>query len=316
MKHSAPKGTNMPEAQQIPPFPARLTVELTNRCNLSCLFCPRQSVHMEPGDMPLELFRKIALEAAAHRPVALALFFRGESLLHPQLEEMIRLAKSLGLGPLQLASNGLMLERDRADGLAESGLDFISFSLDTLDAGLYRRSRRGGELKDAAENIAAFIEIVKDRRLRGLGAPEVQISAVETEEHRPGMEGFVNFWREKADIVRVYVEHSADGHSGSLKGARKGQRRPCRKLLTDLVIYHDGTAALCNHDWDNKQGLGSVKDSTIAEIWNSPAYNALRRADEAGRPPESSACFHCDHWRMYYNEDGFLGRIYRSGEFS
>ena len=40
-------------------FPNRVTIELTNRCNVSCTFCHRQVVQMELGDMSYELYNKI-----------------------------------------------------------------------------------------------------------------------------------------------------------------------------------------------------------------------------------------------------------------
>ena len=40
-------------------FPERITVELTNRCNLECTFCPRHLVEMKLGNMEMSLFKKI-----------------------------------------------------------------------------------------------------------------------------------------------------------------------------------------------------------------------------------------------------------------
>lgn len=58
-------------------FPNRITVELTNRCNVSCTFCPRQTVNMTLGDMDWNLYKKIIDEASLHLPVKLVCFFRG-----------------------------------------------------------------------------------------------------------------------------------------------------------------------------------------------------------------------------------------------
>ena len=62
-------------------FPNRITIELTNQCNVSCTFCPRQQVPMEIGFMKKELYYKIIDEAARHLPIKIVIFFRGESLL-------------------------------------------------------------------------------------------------------------------------------------------------------------------------------------------------------------------------------------------
>ena len=56
-------------------FPNRITVELTNQCNVSCTFCPRQLMNMKIGNMDRKLYFKIIDEAAEHLPIKLVLFF-------------------------------------------------------------------------------------------------------------------------------------------------------------------------------------------------------------------------------------------------
>ena len=112
-------------------FPNRITVELTNRCNVSCTFCPRQTVDMPLGDMDEELYKKIIDEASEHLPIKLVCFFRGESILHTNFIKFVRYAKDKGIGPIQFASNAKDLTEELADQILEVGIDFISFSLDT-----------------------------------------------------------------------------------------------------------------------------------------------------------------------------------------
>lgn len=300
------------------PFPERLTLELTSRCNLGCLFCPRHQTDMTPGDMSETLFQRIVDEAAGQcradaPPVALALFFRGESLLHPRLGAMIRYAKERGLGPLQLASNGFLLTPALGAELLAAGLDFISFSLDTNDDEIYAQTRLGSDLSLARANVQAFIQQAWAFEKAAGHRPEIQVSSVEVPDYQAGQAAFIDFWRGWADKVRIYVEHSADGHFGSLNQALTGQameRKPCRKVHTDLVVYWDGRAALCNHDWQNDFALGDLTRQTVAEVWRSPAYTRIRMAHESGLFPTGLVCGGCDHWRMYYSQAGFLGRCY------
>ena len=50
-------------------FPNRITVELTNDCNVSCTFCNRQKIAMDIGYMSEALFYKIVDEASEHLPM-------------------------------------------------------------------------------------------------------------------------------------------------------------------------------------------------------------------------------------------------------
>jgi radical SAM protein with 4Fe4S-binding SPASM domain len=291
-------------------FPARLTLELTNACNYRCAMCPSR---IEPGRargiMAAALFKRIVDQAAERLPVALVPFFRGESLLHPEAVELLAYAKSRGLGPIQLVTNGLLLNEPLAAALLGLGLDFISFSLDTVHPEEYDRIRPGGDFARVMANVEGFL------RLRDAGgyATEVQVSATRTGHNAASMTDFVDHWRGRADRTRVYYEHSADGRPGSLdcpEVPREMVRRPCHKPYTDMVVYYDGKVAACNHDWFRPEPLGDLTRQEVAEIWRGPAYAGLRAQHEYPASMTDATCLGCDHWKMYYLDKPFIGELY------
>ena len=295
-------------------FPNRITVELTNRCNVDCIFCPRQHVSMPLGDMTKSLFIDIVNEASNHLPVSMVLFFRGESLLHEHFLEFIVYAKAKGIYPVQIATNALLLDETRQDALIDAEIDFLSVSLDTNNADKYAKSRKGGNLEVSKKNLISFCEKCKLKRLAGKKTPEIQISTVDIEEYRDEKDVFIDFWRKHADIVRVYTEHSSDGNMGSVNSASINStlRKPCMKVYTDMVVYWDGTVALCNHDWDNDLNIGNVNSTSIYDVWNGDTYERIRRMHESGNFKNSIVCKNCDHWLSYYTDKGFLGELYKN----
>ena len=78
-------------ALRVPPpdFPPRVQIEVTNRCNLRCIMCTRNQMRRPEGDLPFELFCKIADECSVNPGSVLLLFLLGEPLLHPRLAEMV-----------------------------------------------------------------------------------------------------------------------------------------------------------------------------------------------------------------------------------
>ena len=68
-----------------------LNIGLTNRCNLSCYFCPVRHTKIEREDMSFELAKKIIDETIVSHHISLALF--GESTLNPILPKVIELIK-------------------------------------------------------------------------------------------------------------------------------------------------------------------------------------------------------------------------------
>lgn len=294
-------------------FPERITIELTNVCNINCSFCPRQNVTMNLGYMDEGLYYKIIDEAAQHVPVSIVLFFRGESLLHQKLGRFIAYAKQKGIGPIQLASNALALTDEIGNELIEAGLDFISFSIDTDDAELYGQSRQNGNLEVSKNNILHFIDKCNAAKVAGKKVPEVQVSSVDIAEYKAGQSAFINFWREHADKVRIYIEHSGDGHLGSINNGelhREMNRQACRKVFRDMVIYWNGDIALCNHDWDNQLSIGNAHTSSLANIWSNAQYEAIRDMHRNGTFTTDIVCKKCDHWQMYYLPEGYLGNLY------
>ena len=55
-------------------FPKRITLELTNRCNISCSFCPRHNMGGFLGSMDTALALHLLDEMADHLPVTLVPF--------------------------------------------------------------------------------------------------------------------------------------------------------------------------------------------------------------------------------------------------
>ena len=72
-----------------------IDVELTNRCNALCSFCPRD-VTPEQGFMSFETFSKV-IERANELDIVprITLTGQGESTLHPQLLEEVTLLQML-----------------------------------------------------------------------------------------------------------------------------------------------------------------------------------------------------------------------------
>lgn len=295
-------------------FPNRITIELTNRCNVSCTFCNRQKVDMEIGDMEPALYYKIIDEAAEHLPVKLVLFFRGESLLVPDLVKYIRYAKGKGLGPIQLASNALALTKELAEGLIDSGIDFISFSLDTLNPEVYKESRLTGDLEASMEHVKYMGLRCREEKEAGRPAPDLQVSTIDMECYRGEQQQFITYWKQYVDVVRVYYEHDEKGHLVDEKVRRQldlsGERKPCKKIFTDFIIYWDGRIALCNYDWEETYPIGNVKESSIIDLWMSERFQKLREMHRQAEFCNDLMCKECHHWKIHYMPQGSFGYTY------
>jgi len=142
---------NLPpiETPALKPYPAKLFVELTTRCNLQCPMCLKQRHDAEflEGDMPDNIFT--ALLPVLPTMEALILNGIGEPLLHPRLDEFIslakeKMAKSAWIG---FQTNGLLIDRKRAMSLVRAGVDRICLSVDAVSPETFSNIRQGGEFR-------------------------------------------------------------------------------------------------------------------------------------------------------------------------
>lgn len=98
------------------------------RCNLSCSYCNEYDDFSQP--VPLEeMYRRIDKLAALG--TTLITISGGETLLHPQLDEIIRRIRSHAI-IAGLITNGYLLTPQRIRQLNEAGLDHLQISIDNV----------------------------------------------------------------------------------------------------------------------------------------------------------------------------------------
>lgn len=114
--------------------PVLVVVELSTRCNFTCLMCPHYSPLLEgsrippPAFMDRELVRRVLVSAARMGAKRIRFAGRGEPLLHPGFGEVIRTARSLGLES-EVFTNGSVLTVERLEEVVEAGLSVLRLSL-------------------------------------------------------------------------------------------------------------------------------------------------------------------------------------------
>jgi len=81
---------------------------------------------------------------------------------------------------------------------------------------------------------------------------------------------------------------------GARESVRVAAHGRCFKPYSYVSIGYDGAVGACNY-WTEggpKERMGSLAESPFEEIWNGPAYRALRAALNGGEP-EHSGCRWC-----------------------
>jgi len=98
------------------------------RCNLSCAYCNEYDDFSDP--VPLdEMYRRV--DKLGRLGATLVTISGGETLLHPQLDEIIARIRSHGM-IAGLITNGYLLTADRIQRLNRAGLDHLQISIDNV----------------------------------------------------------------------------------------------------------------------------------------------------------------------------------------
>ena len=135
---------------------ARVYVEPTNACNLTCSTCVRNVWSAESGFMTEETFDAL-LRGLAALPRPPVLFFGGfgEPLAHPRILPMLEEARSAG-AEVELITNGILLGDEVRRALVSLGLRRLWVSIDGATPAAYRDVRIGDALPEILANLAVF----------------------------------------------------------------------------------------------------------------------------------------------------------------
>lgn len=228
---------------------AKVYVELTNRCNLSCRTCMRNSWREPLGMMSADTWQELLAGIAAFSP-APTLFFggMGEPLLHGEIVAMVRAVKACG-ARAELITNGTLLDEALRDSLADAGLDMLWVSIDGATPEGYGDVRLGAALPPVLANLEALARRRPPR-------PDLGVS-------------FVAMKRNIAELPRV---------------AQMAERLGARSLLVTNVVPHTAelagemlsTWAQSDPDFPDSLAVSLPRLDANEDTW-APLYQLLRQ---------------------------------------
>ena len=274
-------------------------VEVTNECMFDCIMCPHSQLKDKTGYMPFGLFKKIINECSRHYSLADLVFSgMGEPLLHPQLLEMSRFAKSKGIPKVRLITNAILLTRQKTvEILEDSGFDEISLSLDAATEETYQKIKKSLNFQIVQENIAYFLNQKKKR-----GKSFVSFHILKMGETASEISDFIKKWSPllgRGDHILLKDVHSFAGQVADRRLEEQiygGERFPCHQLWQFLYISWNGDVMPCCMDVFKKLKIGNLYASSLEELWNSPLLQGIRQIHLQGRYEKIPLCSHCGNW--------------------
>ncbi len=273
----------------------KIYLEITNRCNLRCSFCPgtrRLPRSMEEGDFICLLDKLV--------PWTDFLYFHlmGEPLGHPKLLRFLELAGERGFRVI-LTTNGTLLPRQQEQLLCAGALHKVNVSLHAFEANDLPIS-----FEEYLDGCLRFGQAAQGKKLvvyrlwNAGGADRRNEAILNTLE-----EYFPKPWvRERKGVrlgERVYLERGEKFDWPELTAPDTGERVFCYGLRDQLGVLCDGTVVPCCLDHEGDIPLGNLFEQNMDEILAAPRAQAIFRGFEQGLAVEE-LCRRCGFARSRF----------------
>ena len=271
----------------------RVYVEITNVCNLSCVFCPgttRDKRFLTP-----EEFRLMAEKLRGHTRY---LYFHvmGEPLLHPQLPELLAIAGELGFR-VCITTNGTLLSEKGNALLAAPALHKVSVSLHSFEG------NDGGDMTDYLTAVWKFCTAAAEKgvlcalRLWNEGGAQARNAEILSFFSAAVGQNVENLPPDRAGNRRlapgVYLESAQKFDWPAPDAAERGVQF-CHALRQQIAVLCDGTVVPCCLDGQGKLKLGNIFFQRMDEILGSHRAVCIRQGFDR-RQPYEELCRRCGY---------------------
>lgn len=266
----------------VAPPPRQMKIEMTNNCNQRCIYCPSRLMRRGKGLIDADLTRRVIREARELAIGEIGFYTTGESLLHPQLPEMIRYAKEQNIPYTFLDTNGAMLTPARAAALMDAGLDSLKYSCSAGTRETYRTIHGCDDFDRVLEHMRATHAL---RAARGVRKPHLAISYIVSRDN----EAEIPRLRELAgpyvdEILFLPMNNIAGQVPAEAKERQLSEFEefetdyvPCQYLWSKVIVTWEGLLTICPVDFENQLVYGDLQRETLASAWNNERMQEFRR---------------------------------------
>ena len=341
-------------APEITSNPARVRLELTNKCNLICTFCYRSHFRTdEKSNLTPDDIKK--LDPVLRTAKYISLQQKTETLASPHVTEILDIVGQYD-AVKSINTNLLPLTEEMADALVRNKVTFVTISVSIFDES-YEKMYRGGKFERLVANVE-MLNAAKRRHKSEL--PRLRMSFVlrpdtvdqlvpalkfckqhnfaegiqvlsflrTVEEDRPlepalHWDDYEEPWQKfkaTAKEMSVPVEFDLDVMEGMRPQTTPEYIKGCFEPWETLNISPAGNVIPCVQAAET---MGNIRDADIMDIWKGDAYRKFR--DGMNATPYNTDCADCYHCRFVSplvrgaklsTRDKIYGTYYRRGKTS
>ena len=287
-------------------------IEITNRCNLTCLHCVNNSGNPYSNELTTEEILSF-IDMLSSMGATRITISGGEPLLHPDLFTIIEHARKAPM-TVDVFTNGTLLTKNHIEDFKELGVKRVATSIDSCNERIHDtfRGQRGAfrktfnaihMLKEAGIPVRVSVSLVqmnKDHFLDILAFLEnetltdYQIAPVKFSGR--GVSGITVSPEEFYDVLVAHYQHSKDRNPEVIPQVELRTEGGCGIAEDDIYIKADGTVLPC-HGCYRVMGWDNIRAIDLEKWWNEDeTLNMLRKL----RPEEDEICTTCQFLPFCY----------------
>ena len=303
-------------------WPPALLLDVTNRCNAKCVWCPNPDL-TDLGAMKMDLYRKIINDYAVRGGIVHFGTF-GEPLMDKTIREKIEYLQGFStIKRVEVLTNAFFMNEKIIPTLLENKVA-VDISLDELDRETFEDVKKMS-YDVVRENIIDLLQ-ANDRsdhpvpvnfRIKTLKTME------ETLDHEffriiqshdctialtPIDDNIISNWAGRFD-KEGFLDRYGIGSQATSKFNHKRfnltNKAPCTQLWKWMVVYWDGSVVLCCADMFSGTPVGNLVEDSIADVWRGTVMTELRKKMIARERFDIPICQNCDihlSWQHLKND--------------
>ena len=311
-------GSVRPLAKTLEEWPGALLIDITNRCNAKCVWCPNPDL-TNVGAMDMDVYRKI-IDDFGTRGGVLTFGTFGEPLMDKFMKERIEYLKRYPkIHKVEVLTNGFFLNDKIVPTLIEHGVG-VDISLDELDKQTFEDVKKMS-FDVVRDNIVNFLE--ENKKAARPVPVNIRIKTLKTVEETMEQELFkiisshdcsvvlnsiddniISNWAGKLDkesFVKEYEIATNNKTRYTHKRFNQTNVAPCTQLWKWMVVYWDGNVVLCCADMFSRTVVGDLKSNSITEVWNGPQLKKYREQMVSRKRFDVAICQDCDIHLSWHN---------------
>lgn len=293
-------------------FPKILEVQFHNYCNANCSICPYEQYSLQTPlkKMDLDLKEKILNEIATNKDKIERIipYFNNEPFIDKEFIQILRWFKNnVPDIPIEVSTNLSIFNADiMSQVIKEQLIDDFRISFFGGSSQTYKQMMPKLHFERNLKNLQSFLDLRKTLNTKF----QYEIIMV--------LLPNIDIVKEQQSLQSMITDEKLRFHFfGYLDRAGTNEVKN-KKIVNDQSSYYfngcslkrneerlcidiNGNIPLCSQDWFLKEKIGSVRTSSISEVWNSKRKIEIDRIISGELPPPKS--FLCKDCKLIYLKD-------------